>query len=67
MGSGDLSSDLSLGILTPTPAVRPAEGNSPHQDAEGKARRRARPEPEKSEDEAAVEAGDPPHQLDSLA
>jgi hypothetical protein len=68
MGSGDLSTDLSLGVLTPTPSVRPAQGHSPSQDAEGKARRRPRPEPENSENEASPEGGDSaPHQLDHLA
>ncbi len=68
MGSGDLSTDLSLGLLTPTPAVRAVEGGSSNQDAEGQARRRPRPEEEKQEEDALCEAVDQPaHQLDHLA
>jgi hypothetical protein len=66
MGSGDLSTDLSLGVLTPTPSVRPAQGHSPGQDAESKARRRPRPEPESSGDENSVDDA-ATHQLDHLA
>jgi len=68
MASGDLSTDLSLRILTPTPSVRPAEGHSPPQEAESKARRRPQPAPQNSDDDASSEIEDPvPHQLDRLA
>jgi len=68
MGSGDLSTDIGLGVLTPTPAVRPAEGHFPGQDAESKARRRPRPEPENPDSEASPEADDAAaHQVDHLA
>jgi len=65
VASGDLSNDLSLGILTPTPSVRPVESHSPQQDAEGKSRRRSRPEkqnPESADNTIAEE-----HQIDRLA
>jgi hypothetical protein len=68
MGSGDFSSDLSLGVLTPTPSVRPTEGHSPRQDAEAKARRRPRPEPENPDGDTSADAGDAvTHQIDRLA
>jgi hypothetical protein len=67
MGSGDLSTDLSMGVLTPTPSVRPAEGRSPHPDAEGTVRRHSRPKPEDADEEATSDASEPAHQLDRLA
>jgi len=68
MGSSDLSSDLSSGVLTPTPSVRPADGHPPQQDAEGKARRRPQPAPENPDDGQLPDASDSaPHQLDHLA
>ena len=69
MGSGDFSTDLNLGMLSPTPAVRPAEGHSPPQDAEAKARRRLRAEADQdgTEPEAAADDSADPHQLDRLA
>ena len=65
MGS-DLSSDLGLGILAPSAAVRPAQGQSPNQDAESKARRQPRPKDDK-DDTPSEDAGDSAHQLDHLA
>jgi len=68
MGSGDLTTDLALGVLTPTPAVRPAQGHSPHEDAESKSRRRPHPKPENPEEDAASEIDDAAaHQLDRMA
>ena len=69
MGNSDLSSDLTLGILTPASSIRPVEGHSPHPDAEGNARRRSRPEEKSDEGEDASSDADdtPAHQLDHLA
>jgi hypothetical protein len=73
LGNGDLSTDLSLGILTLASSVRPLEGQATHPDAEGKDRRRPRRELEPEEENgeansAASDTADPsPHQLDSLA
>lgn len=68
MASGDLSNNLSLGILTATPSIRPVDSHSPQQDAEGKSRRRSRLETENPEsDDNSVAAGDDPHQIDRLA
>ena len=67
MASSDLSTDLSLGVLTPTPSVRPADGQSAHQEAEGEARRRAQPGPEDPDDASADVADPVTHQLDHLA
>jgi len=66
--AGELSNDLSLGILTPAPSIRPVESHSPHPDAEGKARRRSRPETENPEtDDNELTEGDDQHQIDRLA
>jgi len=68
MGSGDLSTDLGMGVLTPTPSVRPADGHSPHQDAEGKARRRPQPEPQNSDEDALSDNDEAAaHQIDRMA
>ena len=71
MGNGDLSADLTLGVLTPASSVRPVEGHSLRPEDEGKGRRRSRPEEKDAEnegEEASPDAGDsPPHQLDHLA
>jgi len=68
MGSGNLSTDLSLGILTPTVAVRPVDSHSPQQDAEGKSHRRSQPENSASESDDTIPGdGDDLHQIDRLA
>ncbi|HXY78129.1 MAG TPA: hypothetical protein VEH47_04905 [Candidatus Acidoferrales bacterium] len=55
-------------MLTPTPSVRPADGHSPQQDAEGKARRRPQPAPENPDEGELSDGTDTaPHQLDHLA
>jgi hypothetical protein len=68
--SGKLSSDLNLEILTPAASVRRIENRLPDADAEGKARRRARPEKPRSEDDGGgpSDADDQPkHQIDQQA
>lgn len=69
MGSGDLSTDLALNILTPAPAARAGEGHSPSQDAQGKARRGLRRVDEnQTEENPSFDLGDQPaHQFDDLA
>lgn len=68
MASGELSNDLSLGNLMPTPSIRPVESHSQRQDAHGKARRRSRAESENPEsDDNSVAQGEDHHQIDRLA
>ncbi len=68
MDSGELSTDLTMGILAPTSSVRATDGHSTQRDAEGKRRRRPRSESENGDpDDSSPEAGVPAHQLDSLA
>jgi hypothetical protein len=70
MVNSDLSTDLSLGILSPASSVRALDRRSPHSDPEGKARRRPRREEEETGDDdgANLDTADPlPHQLDHLA
>jgi hypothetical protein len=68
MDSGDLSTDLSLGILTPTASVRPVDSHPPQEDAEGKSRRRSQPENAAPESDDTIPGGsDDPHQIDRLA
>jgi hypothetical protein len=69
MGSGDLSTDLTLGILSPTSSVGPAEERARPRDAESKARRRPRPaDPDADSELSSLEAEDKPaHQIDRLA
>lgn len=65
--AGDLSSDLDLRILAPSPAVRGVEGNAPNPNPNHTApRRRVRPEEEFEGDDGEPEAGDE-HRLDRLA
>ena len=66
MAGGDLSTDLSLDMLTPASSVRAIGGNPPKQDSEAKARRQT-PEEESREDNLAEPDDHPEHQLDSLA
>jgi hypothetical protein len=76
MGSGDLSTDLNLGMLTPATSVRPSNGQSDRQDAESKTRRQTHPrqthpEEENSEPQEKEEENEsddkPAHQLDRMA
>jgi len=68
MDSGDLSSDLTMGLLAPASSVRAVDGHSPQRDADGKRRRRPQSERENDDtDGSSPEAGIPAHQLDSLA
>jgi len=68
MGSGDLSTDLAFGILTPASSVRPVGGHPAQRDTESKARRRPRPEDENGDADPSSETVDPSaHQLDDLA
>lgn len=65
--TGDLSPDLDLGILAPSPSVRGAEGNAPNTNSDNKApRRRSRPV-----EESEVESGEAEtagqHRLDRIA
>jgi len=66
---GELSTDLALGVLTPASSVRSVEGHSPHQDAEGKARRRPRLKQDDPTDAETIdsESDNPNHQLDHMA
>jgi hypothetical protein len=64
MASGDLSSDLSLGILAPATSVRRAEGH-PAGTHDRTPRRKPRQQPDSDESPEPVEA--PEHQLDRLA
>lgn len=66
MTDNDLSSELSLGILS-TPSVKPVEGNSRNQNLPGKSRRRA-PAGNTVEAENSADVPEkPPHQVDRLA
>ena len=68
MDTGDLSTDLTMGVLAPASSIRAADGHSPQRDADGKGRRRAQAEKENGDtDVSSPEAGAPAHQLDSLA
>jgi hypothetical protein len=71
MGSGDLSTDLALGILTPAPTVRTLGGQTSDRDLQGNARRRPRPKDENLRDDSRSEASEasdrPKHQVDDLA
>jgi len=42
MGSGDLSADLTIGILMPSSSVRPEDAHWSNPDAQGSPRRRSR-------------------------
>jgi len=67
MANGDLSTDLSLSLLTPASSVRATGGDSTRHEAEARARRQAR-DAEKDRDDNPLENDDgPEHQLDSLA
>ena len=66
----DLSTDLSVGILSPASSIRAVDGHLPHSDPEGKARRRPRRKEEdrSDEDSAVIDTTDHlPHKLDHLA
>jgi len=71
MGSGYMSTDLTLGVLVPASSVRPADGHSPPQDPQEKARRHSREKEETQDDDGGdgstetLESG--AHQLDDLA
>jgi hypothetical protein len=73
MGNGDLTTDLSLGIVAPTPSVRPEGRNLHDPGEESKARRRLADEARKEEPELGEENDlltpddGPQHQLDDLA
>ena len=69
MGSGDLSTDMTVGILTPAASVRGVEGHTPRQDSQGKARRRSRPEEDNPDDDnpASDSSEKPQHQIDDIA
>ena len=68
MTSGDLSSDLNFGILTPTPSVRPAEGHSAcDHHPEHKGRRRSSKESQQEETPSPERAEPSEHKLDRLA
>ncbi|HUA16190.1 MAG TPA: hypothetical protein VMG31_12910 [Verrucomicrobiae bacterium] len=68
MRSGDLSTELSLGIVAPGSSVRPERQPVPDRGGDGKARRRPRPPSEADEGEAPGAPGDDPtHQVDDLA
>jgi hypothetical protein len=82
MDSSSLTTDLSVGMLTPAPAVRPADGNSFNRDSQDNARR-SHPQPQKETSKDSVKAdgknaeeigrdeqepgGNPAHELDQLA
>ena len=75
MVSSDLSTDLGWGILSS--AGGPGDDGPPRPQGEIKVRRRARQEPEKTENDnddaqnedglTALDAGDPGHRIDRLA
>jgi len=70
MGNSDLSTDVSLGGLTPPASVRPVGSNSPNQEAPPKPRRpRHDQEARESDDEDPSSESDagPQHQIDRLA
>jgi len=69
MGSGELSTDVSLGGLTPPASVRPVGTNSPNQEAPPQPRRPRRNDEEASEgeDHASESDASPEHQIDRLA
>lgn len=70
MDSGNLSTDLALGILAPASAIRGVDGQSGNPNAQGKERRRPslKPGPDESPEEDILNGvGPPAHQLDDLA
>ena len=66
MENGGLSTNLAFRVLTPTASVRPLDGHSPHQDAQGNSRRHSRQDRDET-DVAAEPEEAPEHQLDRLA
>jgi hypothetical protein len=66
MASGDLSTDVSVGLLTPAPSVRPVGSNSPHEEPQPKPRSQARDE-DASEETPSESDATSEHQLDRLA
>lgn len=75
MSNGNLSADLTTGMLSPASSVFPDERQSSHPEADRKARRRAQRENiaqaetgSQTDDSLSLEAaGSSPHQLDHLA
>ena len=68
MGSGDLSTDLALGILLPASPIRPSAGGSDHEETAAKTRRRTRASEQTLEDGLSADPADAPvHELDRLA
>lgn len=75
MGNGNLSADLTTGMLSPASSVSPEEGHSSHPELDRKAQRRPRrasgaeEEKEKETDDSLVldASSSSPHQLDHLA
>lgn len=70
MGSGEFSTDVSLGVLTPAASVRPVGSNSHNQDPPPARRQapddQAKDEPA-SEDHSSESDASSEHQLDRLA
>jgi len=75
VGNGNLSADLTTGMLSPASSVSPEEGHSSHPELDRKAQRRPRrasgaeEEKEKETDDSLVldASSSSPHQLDHLA
>jgi len=69
MDGGNLSTDLTIGVLTPASAVRTVEGDSAKQDAKEQARHRSHSEEKNRDDEglSARVGGEPAHRVDNLA
>ena len=68
MASSDISTDLTLGVLSPTSAVRGVGGQSPKQDSGENSRRHSPSAPEADENPELPEASEESqHQLDRLA
>jgi len=79
VGNGNLSADLTTGMLSPASSVSPEEGHSSHPELDRKAQRRPRrasgaeeekeKEKEKETDDSLVldASSSSPHQLDHLA
>ncbi|HUO13792.1 MAG TPA: hypothetical protein VMX38_02305 [Verrucomicrobiae bacterium] len=68
MGSGDLSNDLLVGILTPAPAARPADSHAGCEDGSSSSRRRHRAkDPTAEGDITAEDDAQPVHEIDRMA
>jgi len=67
MSNGEISSDLGMPTLAPTPAVRGVSKDHPSQDPGGQGRRRAPAQPSSPEDSATETSDEAQHQLDRMA